>query len=126
MTNYTFEEKQIAIKILKDLMSHEVECTRKLFGAFNSHLHAVPSNLIREKIKALKTLTFGDIKNQVGTQFKNEIFEKQVLIISKDTHNNPRIYNLSKSMILDKYFSLSDDAQVEVINETETTSKSGG
>lgn len=124
MTKYTKEQREMIAEYLeKEILPMKSLLNQSL--PFSALDELVKADDIVDKIKNLRTVTFGDIKNQTGTTFKFKGVDETFLIIqSQETEGN----KLGKTFfVINKRIPLFDKADhvgryrdntvVEVIND---------
>jgi len=105
MNNHTYEQRKMIAEYLKNNLS-------------NSMNSIDDSALIQSKIYELLDVTFGDIKNQVGTRFKCSVLcqGEEPIIIKHFNKNDYYVFFENDYSILN-INDFSDHMEVEVIND---------
>ena len=116
MTNYTKEQREMIAKFIeKEILPMRIIIDQSL--PFSKRDELVSVKDINEKIKNLKFTRFAEIKNHVGTKFKQRFYDDEYVIGYNQTSKENIIININKSLAFG-VDTVSGDTLVEVINET--------
>lgn len=116
MTNYTKEQREMITEFIeKEILPMRSMVNQSL--AFSKRDEWVNVKDIKEKIESLKFTKFAEIKNHVGTRFKQRFYDDEYVIGYNQTSEENIIININKSLAFG-VDTVSDDTFVEVIDET--------
>lgn len=108
MKQYEYEDRALIYGFLQDLIKEKSTLHH------NQNFVYIPLDVINELCEQFKKITYGDIKNEIGTKFKRKGHSEELVIVYNDNNDSIAIVNISKGLMF-PLCTLNDDIEVEIL-----------